>query len=74
MTSNLQSVTAFGRQMIARSKELVEQEYCIANGYPYDAKVRPVHVHCVYVHCDVHLYSCSLLLHDMYMYIHVLPH
>ena len=35
-----QSVTAFGRQMIAQSKNLIEQKYCIANGYPYDAKVQ----------------------------------
>ena len=49
MTSDLQSVTAFGRQMIARSKELVEQKYCIANGYPYDAKVQLVYKHtCIY--------------------------
>ena len=25
--------------MIGRSKELVEQKYCVANGYPSDAKV-----------------------------------
>lgn len=41
MTSDFQSVTAFGRQMIARAKELVEQKYCITNGYRYDAKVCP---------------------------------
>ena len=35
----LQSVTAFGRQMIERTKQLVEDKYCIANGYSHDAKV-----------------------------------
>ena len=35
----LQSVTAFGRQMIERTKQLVEDRYCIANGYKHDAKV-----------------------------------
>ena len=34
-----QSVTAFGRQMIAHSKEIVEAQYCVAKGYEYDAKV-----------------------------------
>ena len=58
MTSDLQSVTAFGRQMIARSKELVEQKYCIANGYPYDAKVRPVHVFtCTALRASAFVYS-----------------
>eukprot|EP00112_Aurelia_sp_Birch-Aquarium-sp1_P015449 Seg3420.2 transcript_id=Seg3420.2/GoldUCD/mRNA.D3Y31 product="DNA polymerase delta catalytic subunit" protein_id=Seg3420.2/GoldUCD/D3Y31 len=33
------SVTAFGRQMIERTKQLVEDKYCIANGYSHDAKV-----------------------------------
>eukprot|EP00794_Sanderia_malayensis_P008104 gene8104-8972_t len=33
------SVTAFGRQMIERTKQLVEDKYCIANGYKHDAKV-----------------------------------
>ncbi|XP_065070198.1 DNA polymerase delta catalytic subunit-like [Rhopilema esculentum] len=33
------SVTAFGRQMIERTKQLVEDRYCIANGYKHDAKV-----------------------------------
>ena len=34
-----QSVTAFGRMMIDRSRELVESRYCMANGYSHDAKV-----------------------------------
>ncbi|CAI8049449.1 DNA polymerase delta catalytic subunit [Geodia barretti] len=34
-----QSVTSFGRQMIDQSKNLVERKYCVANGYPFDAKV-----------------------------------
>ncbi|XP_068785695.1 DNA polymerase delta catalytic subunit-like, partial [Struthio camelus] len=34
-----QSVTAFGRQMIERTKQLVESKFCLANGYPADAKV-----------------------------------
>ncbi|XP_031548890.1 DNA polymerase delta catalytic subunit-like [Actinia tenebrosa] len=34
-----QSVTAFGRMMIERTRELVEDKYKIANGYKYDAKV-----------------------------------
>ena len=39
-TSSLpQSVTAFGRMMIDRSRELVESRYRIANGYSHDAKV-----------------------------------
>ena len=32
-------MTAFGRQMIGQSKDLVESKYCIANGYSNDAKV-----------------------------------
>ena len=56
MTSDLQSVTAFGRQMIARSKELVEQKYCIANGYPYDAKVH------------VHAFTCTALRASAFVY------
>lgn len=38
-TSLPQSVTAFGRMMIDRSRELVESRYCMANGYSHDAKV-----------------------------------
>nr|XP_006813424.1 PREDICTED: DNA polymerase delta catalytic subunit-like [Saccoglossus kowalevskii] len=34
-----QSVTAFGRQMIEQSKQLVEDKYNVANGYAHDAKV-----------------------------------
>ncbi len=34
-----QSVTAFGRQMIEKTKQLVESRYVVANGYPFDAKV-----------------------------------
>ncbi len=34
-----QSVTAFGRQMIEQTQRLVEERYCKANGYEYDAKV-----------------------------------
>ncbi|XP_062471907.1 DNA polymerase delta catalytic subunit-like, partial [Pezoporus occidentalis] len=34
-----QSVTAFGRQMIERTKQLVEARYCLAQGFPADAKV-----------------------------------
>lgn len=34
-----QSVTAFGRMMIEKSKQLVESKYCIANGYKHDSKV-----------------------------------
>ncbi|XP_065673456.1 DNA polymerase delta catalytic subunit isoform X2 [Hydra vulgaris] len=33
------SVTAFGRQMIERTKQLVEDKYNIKNGYKYDSKV-----------------------------------
>lgn len=33
------SVTAFGRMMIDKTKELVEEKYTIANGYKHDAKV-----------------------------------
>ncbi|XP_057299818.1 DNA polymerase delta catalytic subunit-like [Hydractinia symbiolongicarpus] len=33
------SVTAFGRQMIERTKQLVEDRYNIKNGYKHDAKV-----------------------------------
>ncbi|XP_046862075.1 DNA polymerase delta catalytic subunit-like [Xenia sp. Carnegie-2017] len=33
------SVTAFGRMMIERTKELVEEKFTIANGYKHDAKV-----------------------------------
>ncbi|KAF6734513.1 DNA polymerase delta catalytic subunit [Oryzias melastigma] len=34
-----QSVTGFGRQMIERTKQLVESKYTISNGYQADAKV-----------------------------------
>uniref|UniRef100_A0A672YHQ5 DNA polymerase n=1 Tax=Sphaeramia orbicularis TaxID=375764 RepID=A0A672YHQ5_9TELE len=34
-----QSVTGFGRQMIERTKQLVESKYTISNGYTADAKV-----------------------------------
>lgn len=33
------SVTAYGRQMIELTKQVVESEYCIKNGHEYDAKV-----------------------------------
>ncbi|KAI9019821.1 DNA polymerase family B-domain-containing protein [Hyaloraphidium curvatum] len=33
------SVTAYGRDMIASTKELVEKQFTTANGYAYDAKV-----------------------------------
>eukprot|EP01137_Pigoraptor_chileana_P012695 Opistho-2@65329 len=33
------SVTAFGRQMIQRTKELVEERYALSNGHQYDAQV-----------------------------------
>ncbi|KAI8807077.1 hypothetical protein BJ742DRAFT_748288 [Cladochytrium replicatum] len=33
------SVTAFGREMIEKTKELVEERYTLANGYKHDAKV-----------------------------------
>ena len=35
----LQSVTAFGRQMIEQSRQLVEARYCQKEGYQHDAKV-----------------------------------
>lgn len=35
----LQSVTAFGRMMIERTKELVESKYTVENGYKTNAKV-----------------------------------
>uniref|UniRef100_A0A8C5Q3P7 DNA polymerase n=1 Tax=Leptobrachium leishanense TaxID=445787 RepID=A0A8C5Q3P7_9ANUR len=34
-----QSVTGFGRQMIEKTKQLVESKYTMANGYKADAKV-----------------------------------
>ncbi|XP_074793541.1 DNA polymerase delta catalytic subunit [Natator depressus] len=34
-----QSVTGFGRQMIEKTKQLVESKYTMANGYSADAKV-----------------------------------
>ncbi|KAM8794769.1 DNA polymerase delta catalytic subunit [Eudromia elegans] len=34
-----QSVTGFGRQMIERTRQLVESRFCLSNGYPGDAKV-----------------------------------
>ncbi|XP_066564799.1 DNA polymerase delta catalytic subunit [Amia ocellicauda] len=34
-----QSVTGFGRQMIEKTKQLVESKYTVANGYQGDAKV-----------------------------------
>lgn len=33
------SVTSYGRSMIEQTKQLVEQHYCITNGYENDAKV-----------------------------------
>lgn len=33
------SVTAYGRQMIELTKQEVESEYCISNGYEHDARV-----------------------------------
>jgi len=33
------STTAYGRQMIERTKQEVETRYCIANGYTHDAQV-----------------------------------
>ena len=33
------SVTAYGRQMIEKTKQEVEAEYCIANGHDHDATV-----------------------------------
>ncbi|XP_039365886.1 DNA polymerase delta catalytic subunit isoform X2 [Mauremys reevesii] len=35
----LKSVTGFGRQMIEKTKQLVESKYTLANGYSADAKV-----------------------------------
>jgi DNA polymerase delta subunit 1 len=32
-------VTAYGREMIEKTKQVVEAEYCIANGHSHDAKV-----------------------------------
>lgn len=34
-----QSVTAFGREMIEKTKELVEKRFCLSNGYKHDARV-----------------------------------
>nr|BCB92270.1 DNA polymerase delta catalytic subunit [Eulimnadia braueriana] len=34
-----QSVTAFGRQMIEKTKMEVEEKFCVKNGYAHDAKV-----------------------------------
>ena len=33
------SVTSYGRQMIEKTKQEVEAEYCIANGHSHDAMV-----------------------------------
>ncbi|KAF8884972.1 DNA polymerase family B-domain-containing protein [Infundibulicybe gibba] len=33
------SVTAYGRQMIEKTKQEVEAEYCIANGHSHDAEI-----------------------------------
>lgn len=33
------SVTAYGRQMIEQTKQVVESEYSVANGREHDAKV-----------------------------------
>lgn len=33
------SVTAYGRQMIEKTKQEVEAEYCVANGHSHDAMV-----------------------------------
>ena len=38
-TFSMYLIIAFGRQMIDRTKELVEEKYTIANGYKFDAKV-----------------------------------
>ena len=34
-----QSVTAFGRMMIEKTKDEVERRYNVANGYKHDARV-----------------------------------
>lgn len=34
------SVTAFGRQMIHKTRDLVQKKYTVANGYSHDAEVR----------------------------------
>lgn len=39
---SLQSVTAFGRMMIERTKELVEEKYTVDNGYKTNAQVNTV--------------------------------
>lgn len=33
------SVTAFGREMIEKTKNVVQEQYCVKNGYTYDAQV-----------------------------------
>ncbi|KAI9333940.1 DNA polymerase family B-domain-containing protein [Zopfochytrium polystomum] len=33
------SVTAYGRVMIEKTKQLVEEKFCVANGYAHDARV-----------------------------------
>lgn len=33
------SVTAFGREMIEKTKNVVQEQYCTKNGYDYDAQV-----------------------------------
>ena len=53
--SPFKSVTSFGRQMIDQSKDLVERKYCVANGYPFDAKVHTINM-CI----AEPLYSVSL--------------
>ncbi|CDW75907.1 dna polymerase delta catalytic subunit [Stylonychia lemnae] len=33
------SVTAYGRTMLDRTKNLVKEKFCVKNGYPYDSEV-----------------------------------
>lgn len=37
--TSFKSVAAFGHQMIERTKQFVEDKYCIANSFKHDAKV-----------------------------------
>jgi hypothetical protein len=39
-----QSVTAFGRMMIEKTKNEVEAKYTTENGYPFTAQVRIKHI------------------------------
>ena len=48
-------MTAFGRMMIEKSREIVEEQYSIQSGHQCDAKVCNVPI---YIPKTIHTYVC----------------